>query len=166
MMELPVNVQGWEFLVSVLLGVGLSLVYDLLRGVRRFWPKGTWLMDLVFGLFLLLGILWYMLYPGAGRFRMHGAAGMGLGAAAWFLAISPVFLPLWRGILRLCGRMLRLLFGPVTWILKILRQITKKYFSRISLLNTQSPNKLERYISKPLQYQKTFYNLLHYLQIK
>ena len=62
MIRLPVALQGRQILTAAVLGLALAAVYDLLRGIRRLRPGWTGLMDLVFGVFLLVGLMWFMLY--------------------------------------------------------------------------------------------------------
>ena len=48
-MEQPVALQGQQILTAMALGFGMSLLYDLLRGIRRLLPVLTGLLDLDIG---------------------------------------------------------------------------------------------------------------------
>ena len=118
-MELPVSAQAWEFFLSAILGAALALAYDLLRGPRRLLPGWTWFLDLLFGLLVFCSLVWFLLVPGRGLFRLYCFLGLALGAALWFLTLGPWFLRIWIVCLRFLGAAFRLILRPVTKILKI-----------------------------------------------
>ena len=91
-MELPVLFQAEQFAQAVLLGGLLGLVYDLLRAPRKLLPKLTGVLDALFLLALLLSLLFFALYAGQGQFRLFFFPGILLGAAGYFLVLSPVIL--------------------------------------------------------------------------
>ena len=63
-MELPIALQGSQFLLAALLGLIYGLCYDLLRGLRRNAKPLTHPSDLIFGLLCLLGNLLFAFYIG------------------------------------------------------------------------------------------------------
>ena len=67
-MELPLGLQGAQLALSALLGAALGLIYDLLRAVRRQWPRLTCAADVLFSLITLPALLLLGLYAGHGRF--------------------------------------------------------------------------------------------------
>ena len=91
-MELPVLFQAEQFAQAVLLGGLLGLVYDLLRAPRKLLPKLAGVLDALFLLALLLSLLFFALYAGQGQFRLFFFPGILLGAAGYFLVLSPVVL--------------------------------------------------------------------------
>ena len=117
-MELPVSMQAGEFLTAVLLGVGLGLCYDLMRGPRNLVKKLTWLMDLFFCGVFFYSLLWLWLVACEGLIRGYCFLGMGLGMTLWFLTLSSFVLRIWVAILRF-------VCVPAAKILKILRKIVK-----------------------------------------
>ena len=114
MIWLPVSLQGRQILTAVGLGLSLGGVYDLLRGFRRIRPGCTWLMDLIFGLLLLISLLWFMLYPGLGMLRGYDLLAVCAGAVLWFWGLGPVFLPAWMAFLRGITAFFQQLFRPLT----------------------------------------------------
>jgi len=88
-MELPVTLQAVQFAEAFALGLGLGLLYDLFRAVRRVHPHTTRLLDALFCLLLLFSLLLFALYPGRGEFRLFFYLGIGLGSVLYFLTISP-----------------------------------------------------------------------------
>ena len=105
-MELPVLFQAEQFAQAVLLGGLLGLVYDLLRAPRKLLPKLTGVLDALFLLALLLSLLFFALYAGQGQFRLFFFPGILLGAAGYFLVLSPVILRALTGLLRCFGQFL------------------------------------------------------------
>ena len=56
-MELPLRLQAAQFAAALLFGLLCGVVYDLLRAPRRRIPALTVPADLLYALFLLLGLL-------------------------------------------------------------------------------------------------------------
>ena len=63
-MELPLRLQAAQFAAALLFGLLCGVVYDLLRAPRRRIPALTVPADLLYALFLLLGLLALALYVG------------------------------------------------------------------------------------------------------
>lgn len=127
-MEISVSAQAEEFALSCLLGLALSLFYDLLRGLRRVSPRLTVPADLAFGGVFCWALLWFMLVPGQGQFRLYNFAGMFLGVLLWFLTAGPVFLRGWVRVLQTIRRFLSLIFRPFTKFFKKFQKIAKNTF--------------------------------------
>ena len=80
-MELPLRLQAAQFAAALLFGLLCGVVYDLLRAPRRRIPALTVPADLLYALFLLLGLLALALYVGGGRLRLFFYPAIALGAA-------------------------------------------------------------------------------------
>lgn len=117
-MELPVLFQAEQFAQAVLLGGLLGLVYDLLRAPRKLLPKLAGILDALFLLALLLSLLFFALYAGQGQFRLFFFPGILLGAAGYFLVLSPVILRALTGLLRCFGQFLHTILQPVRFCAK------------------------------------------------
>ena len=87
-MELPVALQLRELELSLALGAGLGLVYDLLRPLRR-GRIFTALWDGLWCLLTLVCLLLFALYAGRGRLRLFALAGMAASGGLWLGLISP-----------------------------------------------------------------------------
>lgn len=128
-MELPVALQGSQFLLAVIFGAVYGLVYDLLRGLRRNLRAMTQFADLLFCLLCLLGNLLFAFYIGQGEYRIFMLIAGLLGALIYFLSLSRIIFPtfqlLWRLIL-LPFRKIRLILGKTA---KKSLKISKKLFS-------------------------------------
>ena len=95
-MELPLRLQAAQFAAALLFGLLCGVVYDLLRAPRRRIPALTVPADLLYALFLLLGLLALALYVGGGRLRLffypeRGAGRCRAGFAAFALAGTKIF---------------------------------------------------------------------------
>ena len=125
-MELPLRLQAAQFAAALLFGLLCGVVYDLLRAPRRRIPALTVPADLLYALFLLLGLLALALYVGGGRLRLFFYPAIALGAALYFRILSPFVLRALNAVLGAVGRVLRLLLWPGQKFLKILRIFFKK----------------------------------------
>lgn len=124
-MELPLRLQAAQFAAALLFGLLCGVVYDLLRAPRRRIPALTVPADLLYALFLLLGLLALALYVGGGRLRLFFYPAIALGAALYFRVLSPFVLRALNAALGAVGRVLRLLLWPGQKFLKILRVFSK-----------------------------------------
>jgi spore cortex biosynthesis protein YabQ len=112
--------QAHALALCLAAGVGLGLFYDLLR-LLRLAPAPRLLAGLLDLLFWLAaaGLLFSCaLALGDGRVRLYMAAGLALGAALYFLLLSPPVRRVLAGLARLSGRILRLLTAPVRLLLR------------------------------------------------
>lgn len=83
--------QAATFLGAALMGMGVGLVYDLFRTLRRRvrLPLLGPALDLLFWLLVTAGIFLYAVAFGGGRVRIYMVIALFLGAVAYFLALSP-----------------------------------------------------------------------------
>ena len=97
-MELSLAGQASSLGISVLLGAGLALVYDLLRALRlrgRTRRGVTAALDALFCAVLALCALRLSLSVGGGELRLYMLFGMAAGIAGSEGLLSPLFAPLW-----------------------------------------------------------------------
>ena len=83
-MELPLTLQGQQFLLAALMGVVFGLLYDFLRGLRRTARWTTHLLDVLFVLSFLFGSLLFALWIGNGEYRVFMLPGILLGMLLYF----------------------------------------------------------------------------------
>ena len=111
-----VSEQLRAYLTAAALGAAAGAVYDLLRLVRlrRRWNRRlTHGLDAAFLLLVAPAMLWYALRVGQGELRLIMLTAMGLGAAVYLLALSPLMRPLWDFWLSAAASTGRLLWWPV-----------------------------------------------------
>ena len=94
-MRVQVSAQLLLFGQSILLGLGLALLYDLLRPLRRRGRRLTALLDGAFCLAAGLALLLFALRRGAGELRLYCLLGAIGGAALQFTCFSPLLAPVW-----------------------------------------------------------------------
>lgn len=128
-MELPLSLQGNQFLLSAVVGLGYGLHYDLLRGLRRNAKWLTHILDLWFALTFLIGNVFVAIYLGNGQFRIFMFVAVILGMAVWFLLFS-------RPILWLFEKVWAIIFAPFRILsrfceknLKKMKKLLKNIFS-------------------------------------
>lgn len=105
--------QAELFLYFVALGAGGSLVYDMLRALRRELRHPNWLVlaeDSVFWTALLAGCYGLFFVKNQGALRGYGFLGIVCGSILYFLVLSPA-------VLRLMRAVLKVLFYPVKKVL-------------------------------------------------
>ena len=111
-----VSEQLRAYLTAAALGAAAGAVYDLLRLVRlrrRRDRRLTHGLDAAFLLLVAPALLWYALRVGQGELRLIMLTAMGLGAAVYLLALSPLMRPLWDFWLSAAASTGRLLWLPV-----------------------------------------------------
>lgn len=115
-------------LASLLLGVGLGLLYDLLRPPRR--AAGAVfaaLLDLLFAALALAAVFLLAMGAGGGRLGLWELTAELLGFLFYLHVLSPAVLPLAEDVYRVIQNTIRLLKKPV----KNLGKTVKKYFPKL-----------------------------------
>lgn len=128
--------QVQAFGTCLLVGLGLGLLYDLLRPLRL--ASGRWLggaLDLGYWLCVVLTAFVCLLGLDEGHLRVYLLAALLLGAAAWFLGPSPLVRRGTAWVGRILARLLRpirraaaKLTGPLTGVLRRGAISLKKHF--------------------------------------
>lgn len=140
------------FFLCGLCGIACAVVYDLLRIIRRVFNAGsktTFFMDIIFWILctaLTFGMVFYANY---GRIRWYEGAGLVLGASAYFLSASRMvtdggvwFLKL---VISLLKNVLKVVLFPFVVILKSLKKIFKKYYTKIRKKTVKNRLTLSRF---------------------
>lgn len=86
--------EGWFLLYSVLLGIGITFVYDCLRVFRRvFIHRMFWVSveDMVYWIFVACSIFYLLYYENDGAFRWFAILGMLFGMFLVNRTLSPFF---------------------------------------------------------------------------
>ena len=128
-MSVMVGRQGLELLWAAALGGGLGLLYDLGRALRREKQHLTVPVDMLFALVFFLGLWLTSIYTRG--LRLYQCLGVALGAAAYFLTLSPCVVGLGRQILRALGRLRRRLQEPLKKSVLFFQKLLKKLFSSL-----------------------------------
>jgi len=124
-MENYISQQVLSLGAAVLLGLLGGLVYDLLRAVRIRKKQSrvlTHLLDGLYTLFWLLGLLWFALRIGQGELRLYMAAGILLGAVLYFNALSGFLRPLWDFWADVAAGLGHLMWLPLHFIFTVFKK--------------------------------------------
>ena len=131
-MSVEVGRQSAEFFLAAVTGIGLGLLYDLGRGIRRERPGFTAVVDILFALALFLSPI-FLSIPSAAvctrGLRLYQCLGIFLGAGTYFLTASPLILRLWRRFLRMLARGREKILRTLKKTVCFLRKLAKKLFS-------------------------------------
>ena len=120
-MEISISHQCWTFLLSIAVGAGLSLLYDLFRLLRLILPEQTWRIALEDVLYCFLCgwvILRFALWADMGRLRGYLLLGEGLGWILCHFTIGQLFYALAQRLIRLLKKILTVLLSPFYKLLK------------------------------------------------
>lgn len=150
-MIMPVNIQLYYFLATILSGLLVGILFDIYRGVRAPGTKVgilTAISDVLFWVFCTLSVFVVFLYMNNGDFRYYTFIGMGMGLYLYFLLMSKVV----RGILKevkfFMGRFLRILFIVIGYPFKIIvyfiKYISYKCAAATRKIKINFPKKKEK----------------------
>ncbi|MBE6961732.1 MAG: hypothetical protein E7445_04675 [Ruminococcaceae bacterium] len=95
-MENYVSQQLMTFARSILLGMGIALVYDLLRPVRQRCPGLLWLLDGAYCLASALGLGLFLLRQSGGELRLYILLGAAGGVVLFFSMLSEGLQAVWE----------------------------------------------------------------------
>ena len=128
-MEQPVVFQLWQMGAAAIVGAALALLYDLLRLLRRFRPRLTLPLDVLFVLTVIPTLLLLALYVGHGQFPPFFYPLLALGAWAYFITLGRplrrIFTALGHGLMGF----FRLLARPLGLLSKKSEKLKKYLFS-------------------------------------
>lgn len=123
-MENYVSLQLMTFGRSILLGMGIALLYDLLRPVRRRCPRLLWLLDGAYCLASALVTGLFLLRQGDGELRLYILLGAAGGAVLFFSLVSELLRAVWdfwADTAVLTGRLLSI---PVRGTIRLGKKLT------------------------------------------
>lgn len=108
-METSLARQGLSLLTALAMGMGLGLLYDLLRPPRRrLRPVPAALLDGLFALASGAAVFVFAMGAGEGRLGLWELTAALLGALLYLHALSPLILPLLELPYRVMGKIMRL----------------------------------------------------------
>ena len=128
-------------LYSILVGVCISVLYDIFVLLRKLFPKTppalVFIEDIVF---CLLSGFWYFVFifcANLGVPRMYSLAGGLFGFVMWRKTFSKVLLVILektiRFVLRIMGKILKIIRRPIVFILSIMTKICTSILCKIMI---------------------------------
>ena len=143
-MELYVSRQLLQLICSAAVGIGIGLIYDIFRILRR-CLKADAVFDVMFWLCCLMALFTLGMDIGEGSLHIFMLAFAVLGFAAYMLLLStPVMTVLYK-----IAHIVSLALSPLKKIIKIFSEVVKKLFSNIRAWYTMVKNSRKR--SKDVQ---------------
>ena len=132
-MEIQITEQLRSFLLAILLGMAVGVVYDLMRAVRLRHPRLTAVLDLGCCLFAAGGLFLFLMRQTDGQLRGYILLGAVGGAVSYFSAASAALRPVWDFWLDRAGELYRLLSLPVRWGMRGCKKIAEAgHLSRVN----------------------------------
>lgn len=127
-MSLSVSNQGWALLLSLGMGVGIGLLYDILRPARRSGSTAlARLLDAVFAAAAGMALFFSAMASGDGRLGTWELTAALLGFLLYMHLLSPLLLPPMEKIFRTAG----IFLGYVKDLIKKVQNLLKKVFPKI-----------------------------------
>lgn len=130
-MEVDIAQQLRTLLLSISLGLGGALVYDLLRAVRLRKKKAKALTHLLDGVFVgavACVLLYLCAIKGGGTLRLYMVLGILFGAVLWFVLPGPYCRELWAFWVDVAVQAVKLLVKPFAVIFSAGKKVAKKVF--------------------------------------
>lgn len=123
-MEIWVSEQALFLLGALGLGAAVGLVYDLLRilRVRLPVPFVGGVLDLLFWVMVTVALFVYTTVAGRGEVRIYLLAGVAIGGALYFRALSRCFLWLGYRVADFIGAVWHIVTLPVVVLVKLLKK--------------------------------------------
>lgn len=115
-MNVSVSGQTMEFIYSALLGVSLAAVYDVFRLVRVYLKAGklvTGVMDVIFWLLSMAGLMGFVLTVCDGQMRWYILVGAFCGGFVYICTVSHLFFCSLNIIIKVCIHSLRFIAKPL-----------------------------------------------------
>lgn len=144
-MILSLHAQARLFLLTVLLGGGMGIVYDGLRVLRHALPHRLLWVQAEDGLFWTLAVFLVfrvMLYASAGEIRFFTILGLFGGMGLYFLTLSPAVLALSDSIIRLMAYLFCLFFRILSTPFRLLWLIIHRPVEKIGRFCEKQRKKL------------------------
>lgn len=116
-MELPLHFQAVGLFLGGVFGLGLGLIYDLIRPIRRSAGSLGWLFDAFYAVCAGLALFLLSMCMPLGRPGVWEIMAAVLGFGAWLRFLSPLLLPLFTAAFsflllpfkKMCGFMQKVL---------------------------------------------------------
>ena len=135
--ENAVSVQTIEFLYSALLGIGIGVLYDIIRLIRFYMSDSrvvVALFDVLFWVSATISLLVFVLTVSDGRMRWYVLFGAFAGGFVYMASASEIFFSVLKGLIDILKTILKLSTRPVYFFLRSIKKGMKKV--EISILES------------------------------
>lgn len=162
-MGITIAGQTWLFLLSIALGAGLGVCYDLFRILRIALPHPTLAVlaeDLLFSVICAGATFFYMLAADNGQIRIFVLIGEGVGFLLYYCTIGALVIRVSKGIIRVVRWVLRTLWrifvAPIVHLLEKAGRFGRKILHKSSIILKKQAKNLNIPLKKR---RKILYNL-------
>ncbi len=124
-----VSAQTLEFLYAGLLGVGLGVMFDVMRVLRSYIPRSraiTAVLDSLFWFAAIIALLAFTMTVSGGRMRWYVLLGAFSGGFVYVAALSEIIFKVMCAVLMALKRILSLLTRPIYLLLRSIWRTAKK----------------------------------------
>jgi spore cortex biosynthesis protein YabQ len=143
-MILPVDLQLYYFLTSIIAGLAIGIMFDLYRIIRGFDCPGkavTMVSDLLFWIFSAIIIFLFFLYSNNAYLRYNTFIGLLLGALLYFRIISRLILKSLRFITFYIIKVFRILIILILYPIKLIKYFLNFIFFKLKESSRKRPKK-------------------------
>ncbi len=154
-MIISISEQARLFLVSVQLGIILSIIFDFFRAYRKFKKfsnKIVYIQDFIYIVIITVIAFYIYLYESNGAIRFYYFIGISLGSIIYFYSISKYtvlsFIKIISTFDKAIKKFIKIMMIPVKWIYKIIRP----YIKRLLWKSFKGFKKYKKYYNKPKKY--------------
>ena len=129
-MENTILIQGYLFLVYLISGILIGVIFDIFRVLRRTFKTSdfiTYIQDVIFWILTGILLLYVLLKFSSGEIRIYNFIAILIGFIVYMLTISKYFMKINVIILKFLKKIvceiIRIILVPIKFILKLLRKI-------------------------------------------
>jgi hypothetical protein len=125
-MRIFVDQQLEVFIQSILLGLAVGVVHDLLRPLRLRLPKTAWILDSGYCLAAALCLFLFCLNRTQGQLQIYAVIGMCGGAVLFFTLFSDLLRPIWDFWADNCAFFVRMAAMPLVALKRLCKKIGRQ----------------------------------------
>lgn len=162
-MGIEISEQTKLFFTILILGMGIGLVYDIFRILRKLFKHPdylTHLEDFIYWVFVTFMMFYFILTRNYGELRLFSIIGSVIGMVLYFLTLSIFFIEVSLVIIGIIKRILFIVFKIIYVPLKIIYVILSVSIKLIILIITPFMSKFNKSLKKIKSYAKIKSNKL------
>lgn len=150
-MIIPVNIQLFYFLSTIITGLIVGIMFDIYRITRGLNSPNkimTAISDILFWIFAAVTTFVFFLYTNNGNVRYYTFVGLIIGLLIYFELISSRFINFLRAVVYFVLKFFRLVIIFIIYPIKIIRYYSKYGFYKVKEAGKKGYKKSEEKIKK------------------
>lgn len=143
-MILPVNIQIYYFLSTVIAGIAVGIMFDMYRVIIGYNNSNKLIRaitDVLFWIFCALSVFVFFLYTNNGSLGYYTFFGLLIGILLYFKLASKRFIIALRGIIYIIYKLFRIIFILITYPIKYIILLLKYILYGIKKIVRTKENK-------------------------